>query len=58
MLTGNSNQIAKQMIESPVVKKVSVTGSIEVGKQILSLAANGVKKVSMELGGHGPVIIF
>ena len=50
MLTGNSNQIAKQMIESPVVKKV--------GKKILSLAANGVKKVSMELGGHGPVIIF
>ena len=35
-----------------------MTGSVPVGKQILHLAADGVKKVSMELGGHGPVIVF
>jgi succinate-semialdehyde dehydrogenase/glutarate-semialdehyde dehydrogenase len=58
MLTGNSNQIAQQLIRSPIVRKVSVTGSVPIGKQILSLAAEGVKKVSMELGGHGPVLIF
>ncbi len=58
MLTGNSNQIAEQLIRSPIVRKVSVTGSVPVGKQILSLAAEGVKKVTMELGGHGPVVIF
>ncbi|CAN0601725.1 unnamed protein product, partial [Ectocarpus sp. 12 AP-2014] len=58
MLTGNSGQIAEQLIRSPIVRKVSVTGSVPVGKQILSLAAEGVKKVSMELGGHGPVVIF
>ena len=58
MLTGNSGQIAEQLIRSPLVRKVSVTGSVPVGKQILSLAAEGVKKVSMELGGHGPVVIF
>lgn len=57
-VTGNSAVIAEHLIKSPVVRKVSVTGSVPVGKQILHLAADGVKKVSMELGGHGPVIVF
>jgi succinate-semialdehyde dehydrogenase/glutarate-semialdehyde dehydrogenase len=57
-VTGNSSMIAKHLISSPVVRKVSVTGSVPVGKEILHLAADGVKKVSMELGGHGPVIVF
>lgn len=57
-VTGNSSMIAQHLISSPIVRKVSVTGSVPVGKQILHLAADGVKKVSMELGGHGPVIIF
>jgi len=57
-VTGNSSMIATHLISSPVVRKVSVTGSVPVGKQILHLAADGVKKVSMELGGHGPVIVF
>lgn len=57
-LTGNSSLIAERLIRSPIVRKVSVTGSVPVGKDILRLAADGVKKVSMELGGHGPVVIF
>ena len=57
-VTGNSSMIARHLISSPVVRKVSVTGSVPVGKEILHLAAEGVKKVSMELGGHGPVIVF
>lgn len=57
-VTGNSGMIAEHLISSPIVRKVSVTGSVPVGKQILHLAADGVKKVSMELGGHGPVIVF
>ncbi|MGE0847569.1 MAG: NAD-dependent succinate-semialdehyde dehydrogenase [Flavobacteriaceae bacterium] len=57
-VTGNSGLIASHLIGSPIVRKVSVTGSVPVGKQILHLAADGVKKVSMELGGHGPVIVF
>lgn len=57
-VTGNSGLIARHLIGSPIVRKVSVTGSVPVGKEILHLAANGVKKVSMELGGHGPVIVF
>lgn len=57
-VTGNSDMIARHLISSPIVRKVSVTGSVPVGKQILHLAADGVKKVSMELGGHGPVLVF
>lgn len=57
-VTGRSSMIAKHLIASPVVRKVSVTGSVPVGKEILHLAADGVKKVSMELGGHGPVVVF
>lgn len=57
-VTGSSDEIARHLIASPVVRKVSLTGSVPVGKQILHLAADGVKKVSMELGGHGPVLVF
>ncbi|TPW32941.1 NAD-dependent succinate-semialdehyde dehydrogenase [Pararhizobium mangrovi] len=57
-LTGQSSMIAERLVASPIVRKVSVTGSVPVGKQILRLAAEGVKKVSMELGGHGPVLVF
>ncbi|MCY4288380.1 MAG: NAD-dependent succinate-semialdehyde dehydrogenase [Aestuariivita sp.] len=58
MVTGQSSTIADHLIRSPIVRKVSVTGSVPVGKKILALAAEGVKRVSMELGGHGPVLIF
>ncbi|MCY4301973.1 MAG: NAD-dependent succinate-semialdehyde dehydrogenase [Aestuariivita sp.] len=58
MVTGDSNAIAEHLIRSSIVRKVSVTGSVPVGKKILKLAAEGVKKVSMELGGHGPVLVF
>lgn len=58
MVTGNSSKIAAQLIASPVVRKVSLTGSTPVGKQLLHLCADGVKKATMELGGHAPVIVF
>src|SRR6202165_249898 len=58
MVTGNSSRIAEQLIRSPIVRKVSLTGSTPVGKQLLHLCADGVKKATMELGGHAPVLIF
>src|SRR5690242_15728131 len=58
LVTGNSSLIARHLIGSPIVRKVSLTGSVPVGKEILRLAADGVKKVSMELGGHAPVLVF
>ncbi len=58
LVTGNSRKIAEHLIRSPIVRKVSLTGSVPVGKDMLRLAADGVKKVSMELGGHAPVLVF
>ncbi len=58
MLTGKSTQISEYLVRSEVVRKVSLTGSTQVGKKMLSIAAEGIKKVSMELGGHAPVIVF
>ncbi len=58
LVTGNSGLIAKHLIASPIVRKISLTGSVPVGKEMLRLAADGVKKVSMELGGHAPVLVF
>ncbi len=57
-VTGNSSVIAPHLIKADSVRKVSLTGSVPVGQQILHLAADGVKKVTMELGGHGPVLVF
>jgi succinate-semialdehyde dehydrogenase/glutarate-semialdehyde dehydrogenase len=58
LVTGDSALISRHLIASPIVRKVSLTGSTEVGKAILRLAADGIKKVSMELGGHAPVLVF
>lgn len=58
LVTGESARIARHLVLSPSVRKVSLTGSVPVGKQLLKLAAEGVKKVSMELGGHAPVLVF
>jgi succinate-semialdehyde dehydrogenase / glutarate-semialdehyde dehydrogenase len=50
--------IGKQLTESPLVKKISFTGSTAVGKKLLNQSADTVKKVSMELGGNAPFIVF
>jgi len=58
VVTGEPAKISTHLIASPVVRKVTFTGSVSVGKQLMKLAAEGMKKVSFELGGHAPVIIF
>jgi succinate-semialdehyde dehydrogenase / glutarate-semialdehyde dehydrogenase len=57
ILTGDAAHLSETLIASPVIRKVSLTGSVPVGKRILALCANGVKRVTMELGGHAPVIV-
>lgn len=57
-LTGDSSLISETLLASPIVAKISLTGSTDVGKRLLKLAADGVKRVSMELGGHAPVLVF
>jgi succinate-semialdehyde dehydrogenase/glutarate-semialdehyde dehydrogenase len=55
---GNPPEISARLIASSVIRKVSFTGSTRVGRQLAALSGNGVKKLSMELGGHAPTIIF
>ncbi len=58
LVHGVPDTVSRTLIGSPVIRKVSFTGSIPVGKQLMKLAADGVKRITMELGGHAPVLIF
>lgn len=58
LVYGEPRQVSARLIASDVVRKISFTGSTAVGKQLLGLAAQGVKRATMELGGHAPVIVF
>lgn len=58
VVTGSARSIAKTLTDSPVIRKISFTGSTEVGRILLEQSAATVKKVSMELGGHAPFILF
>jgi succinate-semialdehyde dehydrogenase/glutarate-semialdehyde dehydrogenase len=55
---GDPPAVAEHLIASPVIRKVSFTGSIPVGRTIAGLAARHLKRVTLELGGHAPVIVF
>ena len=58
VLTGNAQTIGKALTDSEVVRKLTFTGSTEIGKMLLKECAKTVKRVSMELGGHAPFIVF
>jgi succinate-semialdehyde dehydrogenase/glutarate-semialdehyde dehydrogenase len=58
LLSGDPPSIARQLIASDIVKKISITGSSRVGKLILKQAADKVQRVTMELSGHSPFIVF
>ena len=55
---GVPHEISDYLIRSPIVRKISFTGSVPVGKQLAALAASHMKRSTMELGGHSPVIVF
>ena len=57
LVYGDPAQISSYLIAHPVIRKVSFTGSTVVGKQLAALAGQHMKRVTMELGGHAPVII-
>lgn len=58
VVTGDAVAIGGELTSNPVVRKLSFTGSTAVGKQLLAQCAGTVKKVSMELGGNAPFIVF
>jgi succinate-semialdehyde dehydrogenase / glutarate-semialdehyde dehydrogenase len=51
-------EVSDYLIKSPIVRKISFTGSVPVGRQLAALAAQHMKRSTMELGGHSPVIVF
>ena len=58
VITGDPSEIGDEMTENPRVKKIAFTGSTRVGKLLIQKSANSVKKISLELGGSAPFIIF
>jgi len=58
LVYGDPAAISSYLIPHPVIRKISFTGSTVVGKQLAALAGQHMKRVTMELGGHAPVIVF
>ena len=58
LVHGVPDVVSRHLIGSRIIRKVSFTGSIPVGKHLMKLAADGMKRITMELGGHAPVLIF
>jgi len=58
VITGNSAQIADALTESTVVRKISFTGSTEIGSDLMAKCAKHIQKVSLELGGNAPFLVF
>jgi len=58
IIFGVPAEISSYLLASPVIRAISFTGSIPVGKHLMKLAADGMKRTTMELGGHAPVVVF
>jgi len=58
VITGASSELGPELTANPIVRKLSFTGSTEVGKKLMAQCADTVKKVSLELGGNAPFIVF
>lgn len=58
VVPGSASDIAKAMTQSPKVRKITFTGSTEVGRKLMAQAAEHVQKISLELGGNAPFIVF
>ncbi|MBL8552150.1 MAG: NAD-dependent succinate-semialdehyde dehydrogenase [Hyphomonadaceae bacterium] len=58
LVFGVPDEVSRHLLASPIIRKLSFTGSTVVGKHLLKLAADTMKRTTMELGGHAPVIVF
>ena len=58
VITGPAREIGGELTSSGIVRKLSFTGSTEVGKKLMAASSETVKKISLELGGHAPVVVF
>ncbi len=58
MVFGVPAEVSEHLLRSPIIRGMSFTGSTVVGKQLAKLSAEGMKRTTMELGGHAPVLVF
>ena len=58
VVTGSAGDIGRELTSNPIVRKLSFTGSTEIGRQLMAEGAKDIKKVSLELGGNAPFIVF
>src|SRR5204863_489122 len=58
IVTGSATEIGAELTSNPIVRKLSFTGSTEIGKILMAQCAGTVKKLSLELGGNAPFIVF
>ncbi|WP_288463632.1 NADP-dependent succinate-semialdehyde dehydrogenase, partial [uncultured Pseudomonas sp.] len=58
VVTGSAAEIGAELTESPIVRKISFTGSTEIGAKLMEQSAPTIKKLSLELGGNAPFIVF
>src|SRR5580700_2417030 len=58
LVIGSASEIAEEFMTNSVVRKISFTGSTEVGKKLMRQAADQMKRLSLELGGHAPFVVF
>lgn len=58
LVTGDAEDIGKELLDNKKVRMITFTGSTKVGKQLMRQSADTVKKISLELGGHAPMIVF
>lgn len=58
LVFGVPDEVSRHLLASPIIRQVSFTGSTKVGKHLMALAAGTMKRTTLELGGHAPVIVF
>ncbi|EKS7812611.1 NADP-dependent succinate-semialdehyde dehydrogenase [Edwardsiella piscicida] len=58
VVTGSAGAVGNELTANPLVRKLSFTGSTEIGRQLMAQCAHDIKKVSLELGGNAPFIVF
>ncbi|UFH49520.1 NADP-dependent succinate-semialdehyde dehydrogenase [Pseudomonas sp. KNUC1026] len=58
VVTGSAGEVGSELTGNPIVRKLSFTGSTEIGRQLMAECAQDIKKVSLELGGNAPFIVF
>jgi succinate-semialdehyde dehydrogenase/glutarate-semialdehyde dehydrogenase len=58
LVTGPADEIADEFLQNPLCRKITFTGSTEVGRELMKKAGAQIKRLSLELGGHAPLIVF